>query len=376
MDIQQFYYTLMLAVSAYFVLTALINTAQMHLETAKPEKTDGPLVSVLIPARDEEANVRNCVASLLNQTYRNYEILVIDDNSADGTWAILEALSREDSRVHVFHGEPLAAGWYGKPWALQQLADFARGDILLFTDADTVHSGTSISWAVTNMERSGADLISGYLGQDLRTLGEKTTVPVMYLLTGLVIPMFLSGVIKLGVISAAVGQYIVMKKEVFYRAGGYEAIKHKTSEDIYLSRYLKNLGYKTAFLSLSSQARCRMYDGYVSGVQGIGKNIFDFFAKNTVILLLIALAVLLFFDLPFPLLVFNLVTGGPYTLHCLLVNVLFTLAWGILFAGRGIPWHYAFLWPAVNVNLLIMILWSWVRTISGKGFLWKGRVVK
>jgi chlorobactene glucosyltransferase len=348
---------------------------QIRLSTIKPKLTTGPLVSVLIPARNEENNIRRCAESLLNQTYENYEILIIDDNSTDRTREILQELAAENKRVRVFRGKPLPEGWFGKPFALQQLLEFAEGDILLFTDADTVHSDTSISWAVTNMEHSNADLVSGYVGQQLRSFGEITAVPVMFFLTGFVIPMFLNKYIKNGAFSAAIGQYIVMKKSVFKDIGGYEAIRKKTTEDVYLSRYVKDKGYSTVFLDISAQVSCRMYKGYVASIQGIGKNVFDFMGKKSFVLLLVAVAILLFFVAPFPLMFILMRFNDPFVWHCIFVNILFTITWITMYAGRHIPWYYAFLWPLMYVNLIIMVLWSWVRTISGKGFMWKGRVV-
>jgi chlorobactene glucosyltransferase len=366
----------MIAVSVYFFLMASFNIIEMKLNTAKPGLTAGKMVSVLVPARNEEDNIERCVASLLNQTYRDFEILVIDDNSSDRTWPILERLAEENSRVRVFKGKPLPEDWYGKPFALQQLYEHALGEILLFTDADTVHTPTSVSWAVTNMEKSKADFISGYLGQELLTFGEITTVPIMFFMTGFVIPMFLNRFIKLGYFSAAVGQYIVMKTSVFKNIGGYANIRDKTTEDVYLSRYVKDLGYKTEFLDMSDQVRCRMYKGYMAGISGIGKNIFDFLGKKSALLMLIAAAILIFFVFPFPLMFFLFAVGSPFAAHCAAVNILFTATWLVIFLGRRINWLFTFLWPVMYINLIIMVLWSWFRTVSGKGFVWKGRIVR
>jgi chlorobactene glucosyltransferase len=352
-----------------------LNIIEMKWHTSKPKIKNGKTVSVLIPARNEEENIERCVRSLLNQTYRDYEILVIDDNSSDGTWEILERLAKENSRVRIFKGKTLPPDWYGKPFAIQQLHEHAKGEILLFTDADTVHSETSISWTVTNMEKTKADFISGYVGQQLLTFGEITTVPIMFFMTGFVIPMFLNRFIKLGYFSAAVGQYIAMKTEVFRKIGGYSKLRKKTTEDVYLSRYVKERGYRTEFLDMSNQVKCRMYKGHAASIQGIGKNIFDFLGKKTAILLLIAFAILAFFVLPFPLMFFLIAAGSKFVYHCIAVNILFTITWLVLFLGRRINWLYTFFWPVMYINLIIMVLWSWFRTVSGKGFVWKGRVV-
>ncbi|MDR1149462.1 MAG: glycosyltransferase [Spirochaetaceae bacterium] len=370
------YFIAMLAVSIYFFLMASFNIIEMKLVTVKPRLTTGKMVSILIPARNEEYNIGRCVNSLLNQTYQDYEILVLDDNSSDGTWQILEKLSKENSRVRIFKGKKLPPDWYGKPFALQQLYEYALGEILLFTDADTIHAPTSISWAVTNMEKTKADFLSGYVGQQLLSFGEIITVPIMFFMTGFVIPMFLNRFIKLGYFSAAVGQYIVMKTQVFKDIEGYANIRKKTTEDVYLSRYVKGLGYKTEFLDMSNQVKCRMYNGYAAGIQGIGKNIFDFLGKKTALLMLIAIAILIFFVLPFPLMFFLIAINSPFMHYCIAVNIFFTATWLVMFLGRRINWLFTFFWPVMYINLIVMVLWSWFRTVSGRGFVWKGRIVR
>jgi chlorobactene glucosyltransferase len=172
-----------------------------------------------------------------------------------------------------------------------------------------------------------------------------------------------------------VGQYIAIRHDVFKRIGGCESFKKKTSEDLYLSRIVKRKGFNTAFLDIASEVQCRMYTGYRSAVEGIGKNIFDFLGKNSILLLFIALSVFFFLFFPFPLFFHALFTGSSHTLALIIVNSFFTYTWILLFIGRRIPWYYALLWPLLFLNLLYMASWSWFRTISGRGFLWKGRVV-
>jgi chlorobactene glucosyltransferase len=325
--------------------------------------------------RNEEENLDACLASLLAQDYENYEILVIDDNSADGTLAALNRVAMENERVKVYRGGPLPDDWYGKPYALHQLAKFAQGEILIFTDADTVHSPSSISWTVSNMEASNSDFISGYVGQRIESFGEQITVPLMFFLTGFLIPLCLNRLTRYSLFSTAVGQYIAVKRDVFEKIGGFGAVKKKTSEDMYLARHIKIRGFKTAFLNIGDQVQCRMYQGYRAAVEGIGKNIFDVLGKNTLIIFLITMAVIFFLFLPFPLLIFSVLSEGPHVKDLLTVNFLYTVTWALVFLDRRIPWYRAFLWPLMFLNLVYMAVWSWFKTISGQGFLWKGRVV-
>jgi chlorobactene glucosyltransferase len=370
-----FYYPALICAASYFFLLSLANHYEMWRFTRGPELFEGPLVSVLIPARNEERTIERCLDSLRNQSYQNYEILVINDNSTDNTAAILSRVAGEDSRVRVFTGAPLPDDWYGKPFALHQLSQKARGDLLLFTDADTIHSPSSISWAVSNMEGLKADMISGYIGQIFGKFGEVITVPLMFFLTGFIIPLFINRFTRLSWFSAAIGQYIVIKSEVFRAIGGCEAFRKKTSEDIYMSRYVKQKGYSTRFLNITEYVKCRMYSGYHAAIEGIGKNVFDFLGKNTLLLFLMAVAVFFFLFFPFPLLFGCIAVNSPWTLHILAIVLLYTLTWIFTFLGQRLNWWYGFLWPLLFLNLLYMAGWSWFRTVSGRGFIWKDRVV-
>jgi len=369
------YYPMLLIVSSYFFIFSLANHYEIWRFTLASEIFEGPLVSILIPARNEERNIERCLNSLRNQIYKNYEILVLNDNSTDHTLNILHEIADRDNRVRVFNGKPLPDDWYGKPYALHQLTQEARGEILVFTDADTVHTPTSIAWAVTNLQGLKADLISGYIGQELKTFGEIITVPLMFFLTGFAIPLFLNRFVKVPWFAAAIGQFIVVKRKVFDAIGGCKTFKKKTSEDIYMCRYIKSRGYSTRFLSVTEHVKCRMYKGYHAAIEGIGKNIFDFLGKSSALMFFLLIAVFFFLFFPFPLLFFCMAQSSPWTLHIFAVVALYTMTWVFMFLGQRLNWWYGFLWPLFFLNLIYVAAWSWFRTISGRGFIWKDRVV-
>jgi len=370
-----FYYPALIVVGGYFFLLSLANHYEMWRFSNAPEIFDGPLVSVLVPARNEEENIERCLASLQNQVYKNLEILVLNDNSTDKTLEVLNRVAAGDERLRVFDGKPLPDDWYGKPFALHQLTQQARGEILIFTDADTVHKPTSVSWAVTNLEILKADMVSGYIGQVFKTFGEIVTVPLMFFLTGFAIPIFMNRFVKVSWFSAAIGQFIAIRRRVFDAIGGCESFKKKTSEDIYMSRYVKSMGYSPRFLNIAEHVKCRMYNGYRGAVEGIGKNIFDFLGKSSVLLFFLIIVVFFFLFFPMPLLILCLATSSPWTLHIFAVVVLYTLTWVFMFLGQRLPWWYGLMWPLLFLNLIFMAAWSWFRTVSGKGFSWKDRSV-
>jgi chlorobactene glucosyltransferase len=362
-------------VASYFFILSLANHYEMWRFTLASEIFDGPMVSVLVPARNEEQNIERCINSLQKQLYKNYEILVLNDNSTDNTLEILNRIAAADSRIKVFNGEPLPSDWYGKPFALHQLTRQAQGDIIIFTDADTVHKPTSVAWAVTNLLGLNTDMVSGYIGQEFKTFGEIVTVPLMFFLTGFIIPIFINRYAKVSWFSAAIGQFIAIKRNVFEAIGGCESFKKKTSEDIYMSRLIKRKGYSTRFVNICDHVKCRMYNGYRQAVEGIGKNIFDFLGKSTILLFFLIIVVFFFLFFPFPLLFLCIAFSSSWTLYILIVVMLYTLTWLFTFLGQRMNWLYCFLWPLLFLNLIYMAAWSWFRTISGKGFSWKERKV-
>ncbi len=370
-------------VGAYFCIIAIINGLWLKKESQKASITDGPLVSILIPARNEEQHIRPCIESLLSQTYKNYEILVIDDNSTDSTKAILDELKTKNAdKLTVYSGKPLADGWNGKPYALQQLVEHAKGDLLLFTDADTIHSSKSVSIAVSNMLYHKVDFLSGYIKQQMRTLGEKVTLPLIFMMSFFIIPLWVCKWGKSSVLATAVGQYICVKKDIFIQMGSFEQVKNVTTEDVFLARSMKIKGAKTVFIDLNDAAICRMYYSYKDCLAGISKNIYDFFGKNGILLILAILGVFIYLLLPpfiamyLTIQYFFLEGTNLFTLVCFLSHTIFMfIAWFTVFISQKQKKRYALLYPLFFINLIFIASHSFFTAITKKGHVWKGRTV-
>lgn len=379
-----FYSIILVIVGIYFFVFSLLNILKIKKDTVFTKPVEEPFVSVLIPARNEENNIKSCVESFLNQSYKNYEILVLDDNSTDRTYEIVKKLEKQNpGKIKLYSGKPLPKDWRGKSFAMQQLLEYAKGEYYLFTDADTIHNENSISMMMANILHHDADLVSGYIGQKTKTFGEKITIPLIYLLTGLVIPLWMNQKSKLSIFSTAIGQFIGVKAQAFKSIGGYEKIKSFTTEDIYLAREMKKAGFKTVFLDFKQAATCRMYETYDQSVRGISKNIFDFLGKNPIIMTFIVLAIFFFLVLPAPLCVIQLFELNlhkssyidTYTLSLLINIVLCSVSWLMIFIARKLPWYISLMFPIVHLNLLYIALVSWIRSEQGKGYVWKGRLV-
>lgn len=364
--------------AAWFLLLSISNVVWLRLSSLEPRLRRGRKVSVLVPARNEERNLPACLDSLLDQTYGNYEIVVLDDQSSDRTWEIITAYQgRHPGLLRAVKGEPLGeTGWLGKPHAMQQLAREAAGDYLMFTDADTVHGRESIAWAVTNLEAHRADCVSGYVQQELVTLGEQCIVPATYIMSAMLLPLWLIAAVPIPGLSFAIGQLLVIRRGAFEAIGGYARVKHEISDDLAIARELKRAGFREVFLDIRRHVRCRMYDGYRASFQGLSKNIYDIVRRRTILFAAAITLLVLFVLLPLAVLPIQILTGAAGAGRTLLGIAAFLLAWTVVLYDRGLRWWAPLLYPVLFVHLLYMGWWSLVQVVTGHGVSWKGRTVR
>ncbi|HDP76816.1 MAG TPA: glycosyltransferase [Mesotoga infera] len=237
----------------------------------------GPLVSVLIPARNEEKNISKCVYSLLNQDYRNLELIVLDDNSSDATLQILESIRSESNKLRIIKGEALPEGWLGKHWACHQLAREAKGEILLFTDADTVHASSTVSQATGVMIKERTDLLTAIVKERTDTLGELITIPFMIHSVFSIFPLVIAYGKRFKSLAVTSGQFMMFRRLSYLSIGGHEAVKDHGVDDISLGRLIKKAGMKWRLYDASDLVECKMYGGFKAAYLGFLKNYFSLF---------------------------------------------------------------------------------------------------
>jgi len=258
-----------------------------------------PLISVLIPARDEEKNIATCLESLRKQDYPNFEILVLDDNSSDNTASIINSIANEDSRISLFHGEPLPEGWAGKPFACYQLAKQANGSWLLFVDADTIHAPNMLRSVIEQALEMKPSLLSGFPHQITDSIPQKIAVPAIYFIILSLFPMWWLKKFKKPKPSMAIGQFLLFPKEEYWRIGGHEAVKSKILEDIWLGIKVTKNGGRHLAVDLSSVVSCNMYSTLHSMWQGLTRCVYSVAEMSTIALISLLVVGYFLFLAPF-----------------------------------------------------------------------------
>ena len=233
-----------------------------------------PLVSVLVPARDEAETVAACLESLAAQSYPRFEVIALDDQSSDGTGAILDEMAARHAHVTALHGaQAPPAGWNGKSFACQRLADQARGEWLLFTDADTLHAPDSLAQGVALAAGLGVDLLSAFPRQITVTWGERVLVSFImdFLpLVGADLNALWRGE---GGHTVANGQYLLVRAETYRATGGHRAIAPALVDDFALMGRFRSRGHRVALVDGTPLLRCRMYHSAGEVWRGFSKNI-------------------------------------------------------------------------------------------------------
>ena len=239
------------------------------------DREELPPVSVIVPARDEEDVIGRCVESLVASRYPRFEVLVVDDRSGDRTGDLARAAGPGNAdRFAVLDGEPLPEGWLGKPWACWQGFLEARGEILLFTDADTRHGPDLLERAVRALDQDRAGALSLMGRQLLETWWEKLVQPQVFTM---IVGRFPDGrkPVEPGRCASAIanGQYILVRRGAYEDVGGHRAVRGEVVEDLQLARTLCSGGHRLTLRMAEDGLATRMYRTFPQMVEGWSKNL-------------------------------------------------------------------------------------------------------
>jgi glycosyltransferase involved in cell wall biosynthesis len=283
-----------LAFICTFVNLALIPRLRRDAPPARE-----PLISVVIPARDEACIIERTVRAFLAQTYRNLEIVVVNDRSTDGTGEIVRGV--EDERLIIIDGEEPPAGWLGKPWALHQGSRRARGELLLFADADVVYAPDAILAAVVLMERRQPALLTLLPHFEMHGFGENASMPMLTMTCFAFMPLWISNRTRFAVLAIGSGTGNLVVRAAYEAGGGHEALKDSVVDDVALARLMRRGGGATEVVRADDLVSLRMYHGLGEVIEGFTKNAFAVFGRNYLVAALIAVGSIVFHILPYPL---------------------------------------------------------------------------
>lgn len=369
------WYLALCAVISFITLIMTVRNLRALRPPPDPNTSDEAHISVCIPCRDEEDNIEAVVRSVLASHHGRLEILVYDDESTDGTDAILRTLTAETQRVRIVPSVKLPAGWVGKQHACQRLAEASRGEWLLFIDADVRLEPGAIGRALAFARQSKASLVSTFPRQITATPGEAFIVPmIFYLLIGY-LPFRSMRRSLAPSASAACGQFILAEREAYFASGGHAAIRDSMHDGVKLPRLFRKAGYSTDLFDGTTLCRVRMYTGFAQTWRGFTKNAYEGLGSVGLLVFLTTLHLAVHIGpwLIFPLLFLSGDAG--LTLVIAAVVILLQIAQRLLLSHRF--GHSVALAPlhSVSITLLTIIQWHSYFLHRNSDRSWKGRTM-
>jgi chlorobactene glucosyltransferase len=342
-----------------------------------PQPASWPPVAILVPARNEEANIRRCIASLLAQDYPNFSVWALDDASTDATPRILAEMAAGEPRLNVGRSEPLPDGWLGKSWVCQQLAERVPAEVslLLFVDADTWHAPTMLRNSVAALQAHKADLLSVLPEQETRTLAEMLTVPLLPWALLSHFPLWLTRRVRWPRLSAAVGQHMLWRRNAWQRVGGHAAVRAEVTEDMALARRTAGQGLRVLLLPGRGQVFCRMYRSTADAIAGFGKNLFSVFERRFLTYGFVWLWLGIAFLGPWLAVIWSWATGAEAErLPALIAATLTLLIWGLLVRMSGMHPLIVPLSPVIVFSSVLLAFHSLGQTLTHRT-VWKDRLI-
>lgn len=368
-------------------ITAVSNFFLFPRLRLRPLPDNPPLVSLLIPARNEAAVIAGAVSRLLAQTYPNFELILLDDNSQDGTAELAQEAAGDDPRFRLMRGRPLPDGWLGKNWACRQLSEAARGEILIFSDADVIWRPDALAAVVGNQfsvisdqysvisdrypvgQQPDIDLLTVWPTQQTETWPERLVVPTMALAILAYLPVLPVHYTSWPIFAAANGQCMVFRREAYRAVGGHAAARGEIVEDVALARRIKAAGRRLRMVDGNRLIGCRMYGGWQEVRDGFAKNILAGYGNSVPFLLASTVFHWLVFVFPW---IWLAVTGSLWALALAAGGVILRGATAVFTRQRARDAFFMPLTVLLMTRIAAQSIWQHYRG----GPTWKGRVLK
>jgi chlorobactene glucosyltransferase len=347
------------------LVRTVVNLTLIPRLRADARPANEPLVSVIIPARDEAHIIERTVRAFLAQTYANLEVIVVNDRSTDGTGDIVRAI--HDHWLTVIDGVEPPAGWLGKPWALHQGSRAARGELRLFVDADLIYAPAALGAAVAYLQAQSVSLLSLFPYLELHGFGENAAMPMMPMVFHTFMPTWLSNRTRFARLAIGGGTGNLVVREVYETSGGHEQLSDAVVDDIALARLVRRHGGRTEIVRAEELVSLRMYHGLREVIDGFTKNTFSALGRNYIAGFLVVAGCVIFHILPYVL----ALAGDRVSIATVVIISVTRL---ILF--RSLRYR---LDAALFLHPVMAAIWTWIflRSIWLTGIrrklLWRGR---
>lgn len=345
----------------HFIIT-LYNYFTAPVFVSKNNSGGSGLISVLIPARNEQNNISRSLQSIAAQSYKNIEVFAGNDNSTDNTAEIIDKFAESYSLIQKINIPPLPKGWRGKTHALNILSSYAKGEFILFIDADVKLEKDAVSSAYAYMQKTGADIISVFPGQLMSGFGEKIIVPLLNFFLLTLLPLKQVYQSKKVSLSAGIGQFMMFRKSAYEIIGGHQSVYNKIAEDLELVRSAKKHKLKVLTMLNGNLITCRMYGNFKEAFYGFSKNFYPGSLMNPVFFIFTLFVYTAVFLLPLILIFLDFIY---------LIPVILMAAIRILITKKsGQEFHTILLHP---VQIPVMLFIGLYSVTAWNKVKWKGR---
>lgn len=362
----------LLIISPFVVgtLWLMFNILCLPKMTAAGKRTTA--ISVLVPMRNEEARVEKLIHMLEAVDYPHVEFLLYDDDSIDTTVEKVRTLIKGKPKFKLLRGTILPEGWHGKPYACQQLANAAQGEVLLWIDADVAFAPQTLHALATQFDKEKMDALSGFPKFQNSSFLEALLTPLLHFFIHMHLPIKMANKQKMLAASAASGAFIAIRRSVYEEIGGHFAVKEQVVEDIALFRAVKKAGYHAELLHIADLVRCTMYDNAKQTWKGFEKNCFKAFNESYIIAGAVSVFYLLYYVVPLPLAIYALFTDHALLLIPLLCITIQRLVSD--FVARQLTGASLLMPLSALIYCVLLIMTMWKKTQNIKTD-WKGREV-
>lgn len=368
--------TLFGPVTTLLCAAILVNIAlnQRSLRRRQPDgaSANRPSVSVLIPARDEAETIVSCLEAVLAQTHRDIEVIVLDDESTDATFAA--AASVPDPRVRVVAGAPLPAGWTGKNWACHQLSEAASNDVLLFVDSDTTLAPEAVAVALDELDAGGNDLVTFLLAAESRGAAAGVILPMVNYALMALFPAWVMNSRFSPRTALGLGPFIMVTRRAYDAVGGHAGDPGSIADDVRLCRAVKCAGGRVRLVNGTDLARTRWYATIPEMWRGFSKNAFSALDHSALIAAATVIVLVPLLVAPFLRVADGLVSGGMPGEALAQVLLLAAGRVATSIAGSDPIWSTP-LFPVTVLFWGATLAWSAVITSSQRSVTWRGRAV-